>query len=187
MLLRRRPATRGCCTVFDPAVHGPLRALAGTHRVQRVPSSEKQGRRHSSVVTVAVVDERQERFSLNLADVREDRFRSSGNGGQHRNKVESAIRLTHVPSGLVVTATEERSQHQNRQVAWGRLEAALRREFETRQASATNRQRQEATAGDRADRQFTWTQWRDEVKTSDGRRAPYRQALTGRLRSILQP
>lgn len=153
--------------------------------MQRVPATEKQGRRHSSIVTVAVVDGRRASFRVDPADVREDRFKASGAGGQHRNKVESGIRLTHLPTGTVVTATEERSQHQNRQVAWTRLEAVLRERHEASQHQAVNRQRREATNGDRASRQFTWTQWRDTVKASDGRKASYRQALAGRLDAIL--
>lgn len=177
----RRLASCSCSTVFDPS----LSILAGSHRVQRVPVTEKQGRRHSSEITVVILDGSKVAPStrrINRDDVRTDAYRGSGPGGQHRNTTDSAIRLTHLPTGTVVTASEERSQHQNRTVAWQRLEAKLGAVAEADHASATNQKRR-----DQLDefRSWTWCGWRDEVKGPNGRRASMTRVLAGRLRLVL--
>lgn len=120
---------------------------------------------------------------LDMADVRVDAFRSSGAGGQHRNKVSSAIRMTHLPSGIVVTATEERSQHQNRTVAQQRLLDALTARHRGREHQALNDERLDALGEFRT---WTWTGWRDEVKGPGGARASMSRALSGRLDPLLR-
>jgi protein subunit release factor A len=115
-------------------------------------------------------------------DVRVDLFRSSGAGGQHRNKVESAVRLTHLPTGIVVTATEERSQHQNRAVAWERLSERLAEQSRAEAHDATNTSRRETLDQFRT---WTWTGWRDEVKGPNGRKSSMNRALAGRLDPLI--
>lgn len=169
-------------TVFDPA----LAALAGTHRIQRVPVTEKRGRRHSSEVTVVVLDpaaHTSQPSRIRPEDVRVDTFRSSGAGGQHRNKTDSGVRLTHLPTGVVVTATEERSQHQNRTVAWERLIDRLHGAAAAAHHETVNGLRQETLAQGRS---WTWTGWRDEVKGPNGQRAVMSRALNGRLSGLLK-
>lgn len=170
----------GCWRVFDPAYE----ALAGTHRIQRVPETEKRGRRHSSEVRVVALRDDSDVVAgeVRREDVRVDTYRSSGAGGQHRNKVSSAVRLTHLPTGTVVTATEERSQHQNRAVAWQRLNERLSTAHTASAHAAINTTRRAVLDEGRS---WTWTGWRDEVRGPDGRRTSMGRALAGRLTPLL--
>jgi peptide chain release factor 1 len=137
-----------------------LKFESGTHRVQRVPETESQGRIHTSAATVAIIpdDEAVEDVEINPADLKVDTFRSSGAGGQHVNKTESAIRITHLPTGLVVENQTERSQHANRERAMKRLKAQLLEAERSRQAAAQAQSRKlQVGSGDRSQRIRTYS------------------------------
>ena len=132
---------------------------SGTHRVQRVPATEAQGRIHTSACTVAILPEEDEvdTIDINPADLRVDTYRSSGAGGQHVNKTDSAIRITHIPTGVVVECQEERSQHKNRSRAMSLLKARLLAAERERQRSAQAQSRKlQVGSGDRSERIRTY-------------------------------
>jgi peptide chain release factor 1 len=138
--------------------YSQLKFESGAHRVQRVPETEAQGRIHTSAATVAVLPEIEEaQFEINTADLKVDTYRSSGAGGQHVNKTESAIRITHIPTGIVVECQDERSQHKNRARAMGLLQSRIldaERAKQDREMAATRKKL--VGSGDRSERIRTY-------------------------------
>jgi peptide chain release factor 1 len=148
--------------VEGDGAYAKLKYESGTHRVQRVPATESQGRIHTSAATVAIIaieaGAGDAEIVINPADLKVDTFRSSGAGGQHVNKTESAIRITHLPTGVVVESQSERSQHANRDKAMKRLQAMLvEAELEKRAAATAADRKLQVGSGDRSQRIRTYS------------------------------
>jgi peptide chain release factor 1 len=145
--------------VVGQGVYSRLKFESGAHRVQRVPETESQGRIHTSAATVAVLPEVEasEEVEVSPSDLRVDTYRASGAGGQHVNKTDSAVRLTHLPSGIVVECQDERSQHKNRARAMALLKARLvAQERERQESEQADTRRQLVGSGDRSERIRTY-------------------------------
>ncbi len=147
------------CRISGRNVYSQLKFESGTHRVQRVPETESQGRVHTSACTVAILAEAAEidEIVIDSKDLRIDTFRASGAGGQHVNKTDSAIRLTHLPSGVVVECQDERSQHKNRARAMSLLQARLLSSAQEKQtAEQASARKLQVGSGDRSERIRTY-------------------------------
>ena len=165
---------------------------SGTHRVQRVPETESQGRIHTSACTVAILPEVEnvEEINISPADLRTDTFRASGAGGQHVNKTDSAIRITHLPSGIVVECQDERSQHKNRARAMSLLQARLLEQERSRQQSETAESRRlQVGSGDRSQRIRTYNFPQGRVTDHRVNLTIYKldEILSGNLDMIIDP
>ncbi|QIK16854.1 peptide chain release factor 1 [Blattabacterium sp. DPU] len=136
----------------EKGVFGNLKFESGVHRVQRIPKTESQGRVHTSAITVAVLPKVKDiEVNLNLSDIKKDTFRSSGSGGQHVNKTESAVRLTHIPSKITVECQEERSQHKNFEKAISVLRSRIyQKEKEKRLKKMSTKRKSLVSTGDRS-------------------------------------
>ena len=145
--------------IVGNGAYSKLKFESGGHRVQRVPATETQGRIHTSAATVAVMPEADDAsgVEINPADVRVDTFRASGAGGQHVNKTDSAVRLTHAPTGIVVECQDARSQHKNREQAWRVLAARIKdKQMREQQAKEASERKSLIGSGDRSDRIRTY-------------------------------
>jgi len=178
--------------VTGSGTYASLKFESGAHRVQRVPATESQGRIHTSACTVAVLPEPDEveEIEINPADLRVDTYRASGAGGQHVNKTDSAVRLTHLPSGIVVECQDERSQHKNRARAMSLLQAKLLdmqiSEQETEQAE---KRRLLVGSGDRSERIRTYNFPQGRVTDHRINLTLYKldEILEGGLEQVIEP
>ena len=179
------------CRIIGRGVFSRLKFESGAHRVQRVPATEAQGRIHTSAVTVAILPELDEidKVQINPSELRVDTYRSSGAGGQHVNKTDSAVRITHLPSGIVVECQDERSQHKNRARAMALLAARLLDAEQTRQQSAQAQSRKlQIGSGDRSERIRTYNFPQGRVTDHRINLTLYRlpEILDGALDELLQ-
>ena len=144
--------------IVGNGAYSKLKFESGGHRVQRVPATETQGRIHTSAATVAVMPEAEASdVQINPSDVRVDTYRASGAGGQHVNKTDSAVRLTHLPTGIVVECQDARSQHKNREQAWRVLASRIKEKQRSEEAAKQASERKSLIgSGDRSDRIRTY-------------------------------
>ncbi|PID42753.1 MAG: peptide chain release factor 1 [Proteobacteria bacterium] len=180
------------CRVVGNDVYGNLKFESGAHRVQRVPETESQGRIHTSACTVAVMPEADslDDVDINKADLRIDTFRASGAGGQHVNKTDSAIRITHIPSGIVVECQDERSQHKNKAKALSLLQARLQdAQQEAQDKEQAETRRSLVGSGDRSERIRTYNYPQGRVTDHRINLTLYKldEVMQGSLESVIQP
>lgn len=173
-------------------VYSQLKFESGAHRVQRVPETESQGRIHTSACTVAIMPEADdpEAININKADLRVDTYRASGAGGQHVNKTDSAIRLTHIPTGIVVECQDERSQHKNRARAMSLLAAKLEDMQQEKAAREFSEERRSLVgSGDRSERIRTYNFPQGRVTDHRINLTLYKldEVMEGNLDAVIQP
>jgi peptide chain release factor 1 len=178
--------------VEGDSVFSRLKFESGTHRVQRVPATESQGRIHTSAATVAILPEMDEveDIEINPADLKVDTFRASGAGGQHVNKTDSAIRITHLPSGMVIECQDERSQHKNRARALSLLKARLLDQERSKQTAAQSESRRlQVGSGDRSQRIRTYNFPQGRITDHRINLTLYRleEVLEGDLDALIEP
>jgi peptide chain release factor 1 len=173
-------------------VYSQLKFESGTHRVQRVPDTESQGRIHTSACTVAVLPEAEaiDLVEVNSGDLRIDTYRASGAGGQHVNKTDSAVRITHLPSGIVVECQDERSQHKNKARAMSLLQARLLSGLQQQQTSEQAAERKlQVGSGDRSERIRTYNFPQNRVTDHRINLTIYKldEILQGGLQQVIDP
>ncbi|MGP1958944.1 MAG: peptide chain release factor 1 [Arsenophonus sp. NC-CH8-MAG3] len=178
--------------VSGETVYGRLKFESGGHRVQRVPETESQGRIHTSACTIAILAEipETEISDINSSDLRIDTFRSSGAGGQHVNTTDSAIRITHIPTGIVVECQDERSQHKNKAKALSVLAARIRAsEVQKRREVKASERRNLLGSGDRSDRIRTYNFPQGRITDHRINLTLYRldEVIDGKLDTLIQP
>ena len=178
--------------IVGQGVYYQLKFESGAHRVQRVPETESQGRVHTSACTVAVMPEADEldEVNINKGDLRVDTFRASGAGGQHVNKTDSAIRLTHLPTGLVVECQDERSQHKNKARAMSLLAARLKNaQEEVAAKSIADERRSLVGSGDRSERIRTYNYPQGRVTDHRINLTLYKlgEIMEGQLTEVVRP
>lgn len=178
--------------IVGQGVYSQLKFESGAHRVQRVPTTESQGRIHTSACTVAVLPEAEEieAIDINPADLRVDTFRASGAGGQHVNTTDSAIRITHVPSGIVVECQDERSQHKNKAKAMSLLQSRIlssEREKQQKEQAATRKSL--VGSGDRSERIRTYNFPQGRITDHRINLTLYKllEVMEGNLDNVVQP
>lgn len=178
--------------ISGSGIYARLKFESGAHRVQRVPATESQGRIHTSACTVAVLPEADEieEIEINPSDLRVDTYRASGAGGQHVNKTDSAVRLTHLPTGIVVECQDERSQHKNRARAMSLLKARLLdAEISQRESEQAQDRKLQVGSGDRSERIRTYNYPQGRVTDHRINLTLYKlpEVLEGDLDQIIQP
>lgn len=178
--------------IVGQGVYSQMKFESGAHRVQRVPETESQGRIHTSACTVAVMPEADEleEVNINKGDLRIDTFRASGAGGQHVNKTDSAIRIVHIPTGVVVECQDERSQHKNRAKAMSLLAARLSSAQQEKAAASQSEERKSLVgSGDRSERIRTYNYPQGRVTDHRINLTLYKlnEVMEGALDEVVQP
>lgn len=178
--------------IIGNGAYSQLKFESGAHRVQRVPETESQGRVHTSAATVAVLPEIAdvEQIEINSSDLRVDTFRASGAGGQHVNKTDSAVRLTHIPTGTVVECQDERSQHKNKARAMSLLQSRIMTaKIEKQQAEQAQTRKSLVGSGDRSERIRTYNYPQGRITDHRINLTLYKldEIIQGQLQQVVEP